>query len=76
MTWLTLLESALSVLAALLSWLQRRGALTDAEAAIAARNLRSAIDEIAKANAARARARDDSVRHPDRLRDDDGFRRD
>ena len=76
MTWLGIVKAALIALSAFASWLRNR-ALIDAGAAEAvAAHLAGALDEIGRAQAARDSVRDVLLRHPDRVRDDDEFRRD
>lgn len=75
MNWLGLVLAILAIARAILELVgQKRGA--DAAAAREAlASLEKASARIQTAVQARAAVRDDLNRHPERLRDDDGFRR-
>ena len=75
MTWLTLLKAMVVAASAFAAWLRDRQLIDGACAETLSANLKSALDEIAAANAARDSVRRGLVRDPERLRDDDGFRR-
>jgi len=75
MTWLTLLKAMVVAASAFATWLRDRRLIDGARAETLSANLKSALDEIAAANAARDSVRRGLVRDPERLRDDDGFRR-
>lgn len=74
-TWLGLLKAALLAMGAFAAWLKDRRLIEAGRAEIIAQNLKAALDEIAKAHLARDAVRYALERDPDRLRDDDGFRR-
>jgi hypothetical protein len=76
MSWLALIQSALTIVAAVLSYLRERRLVDGAVAEAVNKHLQGALDDIAKANEARDSVRVDAALHPERLRDDDGFRRD
>lgn len=76
MTWLTLAAALIGLATALVKWLSDKGDVADATAAAVLKGLREADEAIAKAKAARALVRADAERNPDRLRDDDGYKRD
>lgn len=75
MNWVALVSSVLALLETMGRALEQRRLISAGEAQEAARVLKGALDEISKAN--RARATDERrTSNPDRVRDDDGFRRD
>lgn len=76
MTWLSLIAALIGLATALVKWLSDRGDVANATAAAILKGLREADEAIAKARAARDLVRSDIERNPDRLRDDDGYRRD
>jgi len=75
-TWLGVIQSLLGIIGTVMGYLRERKLIDGAIAEAVNLHLSRAIDEITKANAARDRIRSDAVRHPERLHDDDGFRRD
>lgn len=75
MNWAALLKALLLAAASFALWLRDRGALDAAEAELLARHLKGTLDEIEKARAARSAMAGDLERYPERLRDDDGFKR-
>jgi hypothetical protein len=76
MSWVALIQSALGIIAAVLNYLRERRLVDGALAEAVNNHLQGALDDIAKANQARDSVRVDSALHPERLHDDDGFRRD
>ena len=72
MSWPSLIKAGLLALVALVSWAKRREAIDAATAEILARQLQGALNEIERARTARESVSND----PDRLHDDDGFKRD
>jgi hypothetical protein len=74
-TWLALIEAALMALAGFAGFLKNRQLLDAGAAEQVSRALAAALDDIAKAKAAREAVRRDAVRDPRGLREDDGFRR-
>lgn len=71
----SIISAVLAIARFLLEYAQQKKWMEAGAAAAAMKGLQDADNAIAKANAARAAVRDDAVRHPERLRDDDGFRR-
>ena len=72
----SIIAAVLALARALVEFAQRRAWMEAGAAAATLKGLRDADAAIAKANDARAAARDRAVRDPDGLRDDDdGFRR-
>jgi hypothetical protein len=76
MSWAALIQSALGMIAAVLSYLRERRLIDGALAEAVNKHLEGALDDIAKANRTRDSVRADAALHPERLHDDDGFRRD
>lgn len=76
MNWLGLIQTALGAIAAVIGYLKERELIDGAVASALNVHLKGALDEISRANAARDAVRVDALKHPDRLHDDDGFRRD
>jgi hypothetical protein len=75
-TWLSAIAATISLVSAIVGWLERSKQIDAALSAAILKSLREADESIAKAEAARAAVRDDIKRNPDKLHDDDGFRRD
>lgn len=75
MNWLGLLKAAVLALSAFAAWLRERRLLEAGKAESIAAHLKGALDEIARADAARDGVRRALEREPRILRDDDGFRR-
>ena len=71
----SIISAVLAIARFLVEYAQQKKWMEAGAAAAAMKGLQDADNAIAKANAARAAVRDDAVRHPERLRDDDGFRR-
>lgn len=71
----SIISAVLAIARFLLEYAQQKKWMEAGAAMAALKGLQDADNAIAKANAARAAVRDDAVRHPERLRDDDGFRR-
>ena len=75
MTILSIIASVLSLAKWLVSWSERQGWIEEGRKQVILESLQRADDEIAKANAAREAVRTDIAANPDKLRDDDGFKR-
>ena len=71
----TLLKALIAAVTILVLWLRDRGMLNTAEANIAARHLQDTLDDIRTARVARDSVVGDIERNPERLREDDGFKR-
>ena len=76
MSWPAIIQTALGIITAVLGYLRERRLIDGALAQAVSSHLKGALDEIAKANAVRDSVRIGAAVHPERLRDDDGFRRD
>jgi len=76
MSWTALNQAALGIITAVLGYLRERRLVDGALAEALNKHLQGALDEIKKANAARDAVRVGAASHPERLRDDDGFKRD
>lgn len=70
-----LLSLILNIAAKLTSYLQEKQLLEAGKAEAVAQSLTQANEQINAATVARQEVRDDLVLHPERLRDDDGFKR-
>ena len=75
MTWLGILKALVFAVGTFASWLRNRQLIEAGRAEAIASNLKSVLDEIAAADAARDAVRVALERNPQRLRDDDGFKR-
>jgi hypothetical protein len=75
MTWPTVLSALLKLVLVILEMARQRQAEGAGRAEALAESATNALDLIRKARDAR-RAASDDARDPNRLRDDDGFRRD
>lgn len=76
---MSLLQLAVAVIGLaklIIEYLRERGRIDAETAAAALKGLRESDNAIKRAQAARDLVRADLERHPDRLRDDDGHRRD
>lgn len=76
MTWLALFRLFLSLADEVAALLRERQLIDAGKALARARHLDAARDALARAEAARAAVRRDLRERPQRLRDDDGHRRD
>lgn len=76
MAWLALARALAGLALALLGAASRRGSLDPEAAAAARRPFEEALDALDKALAARRDEDRAALRDPDRLRADDGYRRD
>jgi hypothetical protein len=76
MNWLAVIAAALALLRSLVEYLRDRRRIDAAVAEALLKSNREALDAVDRAYAARARLRADLERDPDRLMQDDGFRRD
>lgn len=76
MTWLRTLAAVVAIVAAIVDWLKKRGTISEVRADIMGIHLQGVLDEIDQAQTERDRVRTDLSAHPERVRDDDGFRRD
>ena len=75
MNWLALLKALIVAVSAFTGWLDRRALLAAGRAEAVSEYLKRAIDDIEAAKRARETMAGDLVRNPERLRDDDGFKR-
>ena len=75
MTWLGLIQALLTAVSALAAALGNRRLIDAGAAQAVAAHLAAALDEIGRADAVRDSVRRDLEREPERLRDDDGFKR-
>jgi ribosome biogenesis protein Tsr3 len=73
---LGLLQSVAALAATLTNWLHERQLIDLATKAAWGRNLQEVNDALDRARAARSSAELDADLHPERLHDDDGFKRD
>lgn len=71
MNWLSLITTAIGIIASVIDYLKSRQQIDGALAEVLLKNLQGSLDEIQKAQ----KARDSVPTDPGRLRDDDGFRR-
>ena len=76
MSILAILRLALTIVSELTTWANNRGLIKAGEAKELARQMEITSARITKSAEAREAVRIDLTLHPDRLRDDDGFRRD
>lgn len=74
-TILSILSAVFTVAKWLVGYAEKQKWMAAGAAEAALKGLREADAAIATANKARADMRDDLTRHPERLRDDDSFRR-
>jgi len=75
MDWLGLALGLVKLLGAFTGWLHDRAMISAGQAEQIAAELKGQSDALTKALAAREAVRADIARNPDRLRDDDGFKR-
>jgi len=76
MDWLALILSVVKLLGALTSWMHDRQMLSAGQAEQVAKEMEAQTDALRKANAAREAVRADLAKHPERVKDQDEFRRD
>jgi len=76
MDWLALALGLVKLLGAFTGWLHDRRLLSAGQAEQVAKELQGQSDALKKALAAREAVRGDLAAHPDRVRADDGFKRD
>jgi len=76
MTWLSVLAAVLAIAQGLTEYLRDRRIIDAATAQSILEGIRDADKAIGRAKAARALVRDAVEREPERLHDDDGYRRD
>jgi len=76
MGWVGVLKLLLSLADQLASFMHDKQLMDAGAAKAVSASLKGALDEIQKATEARDRVRRGADAHPERLRDDDGFRRD
>jgi hypothetical protein len=75
MNWLSLIGGILSLVNSLIGYLRERKLIEGAVAEVLLQNANDSLDVIAKARTARQAVRDDLAKHPERVRDDDGYKR-
>lgn len=75
MTWIGILKALVLAVAGVASWLRDRQLIEAGRAEAIGSSLKLVLNEIAAADNARASVRTDLERNPERLRDDDGFKR-
>lgn len=75
MTWIGILKALVLAVAGVASWLRDRQLIEAGRAEAIGNSLQSVLNEIAAADNARASVRTEFERNPERLRDDDGFKR-
>lgn len=76
MDWLALVLALVKLLGGFTQWLHDKAMIDAGQAKTVANELKAQSDALSKALAAREAVRADAAAHPDRLPDDDGFRRD
>ena len=76
MSVLGILQSGAAIAATLTNWLHERQLINLATKAAWSQKLQEVNDAIRRSQAARDRVELDIDMHPERLRDDDGFKRD
>jgi hypothetical protein len=74
-TWIGILKALVLAVAGVASWLRDRQLIEAGRAEAIGSSLKLVLNEIAAADNARASVRTDLERNPERLRDDDGFKR-
>jgi hypothetical protein len=74
-TIVSLISAVFTIARWLVTYAQKREWMDQGAALVVLKSLQDADNAIAKAQAARDAVRVDIARHPDRLRDDDGFQR-
>ena len=75
MTWLSAISAAISLVHALVGWLERSKQIDAALSAAILKGLRESDDAIKLANDARQAVRDSIARNPDSVRESDEFER-
>lgn len=75
MSWLNIIGVLLGLVQNLVSYLHERKVIDAATKEVLLQNAQDSLEVIAKARAARQAVRDELNKHPERLRDDDGFKR-
>lgn len=75
MDWLALALSLVKLLGAFTGWLHDRAMISAGQAEAVAAGLVEQANAIKQATKARADVRGELAAHPERLRDDDGFKR-
>ena len=75
MTWASLLLTLVKLVGSFASYLHDQQLISAGEAEASAAALRGQADALDRAREARESVRSDLARHPDRVRQDDGFRR-
>lgn len=76
MSAVELIATALKIVSAIVTYFQNKKLVDDALAVATLAHLNAALQEISDAKNIRARVASDAAAHPERVRDDDGFRRD
>ena len=76
MTYAKLLLAVVGLLGDLVSWMKAKQLMDAGAAKAIAEAMRAQADEIHQAEVVRSSVRDDLTAHPDRVRVNDGFRRD
>lgn len=76
MDWLALILGLVKLVGAFTNWLHDKQLLDAGQSKQVASELEKQHEILTKAIAAREAVRDDLTRHPERVPDDDGFRRD
>lgn len=76
MDWLALALGLVKLLGGFVGWLHDRQMLSAGQAEQVAKEMEAQTDALRKANAAREAVRADLAKHPERVKDQDEFRRD
>lgn len=76
MDWLALVLALVKLLGGFTQWLHDKAMIDAGQAKTVANELQAQNDALRKAIAAREAVRADAARHPERVPDDDGFKRD
>jgi hypothetical protein len=74
-TWLSAIATAISLISALVQWLERRDIINAALSAAILQGLRESDEAIKRADDARQAVRDSIARNPDSVREPDEFER-
>ena len=72
---ISIISAVLAIARALVEYVQQRKWMDAGAAEATLKGIRDADAAIKKGNDARAAARDNAAKHPDSVRDDDGFKR-
>jgi hypothetical protein len=75
MNWLSIIGTILSLTNSLIGYLRERKLIEGAVAEEMLKANNATLDAISRASKARQAVRDELNKHPERMRDDDGFRR-